>query len=62
MEFLPHGDLEVYLSQKKTLPEGEAEQIAFQVLEGLSSMLENGFALRDLKPGVSYISDLEIIE
>lgn len=60
MEFFPHGDLEVYLSQKETLPEPEVEQIAFQVLEGLSSMHENGFAHRDLKPGVSYIFDLEI--
>jgi serine/threonine protein kinase len=56
MEFLPHGDLEDYLSKTQTLPESEVEQIAFQVLEGLNSMHENGFAHRDLKPSVSSLS------
>jgi hypothetical protein len=35
------------------LPEPEALQVTFQILEGLSSMHENGFAHRDLKPRVS---------
>jgi serine/threonine protein kinase len=55
MEFLPHGDLEKYLYNKHTLPEPEVQQIAFQVLEGLKSMHENGFAHRDLKPSVSVV-------
>ena len=51
MEYIPCGDLQKYMT--KPLPETEAQQITFQVLEGLALMHENGFAHRDLKPAVS---------
>jgi serine/threonine protein kinase len=51
MEYLPLGDLQHYMST--TFPEMEVQQISYQLLEGLSFMHENGFAHRDLKPGVS---------
>lgn len=53
MEYLELGDLYQYLYDKPPLPEVEAKEIAFQVLEGLSMMHENDFAHRDLKPRVS---------
>jgi serine/threonine protein kinase len=51
MEYFPHRDLQNYLSSP--IPEGEVQEIAFQVLEGLAFMHDNGFAHRDLKPTVS---------
>jgi serine/threonine protein kinase len=52
MEYLLHGDLQHYLSPAPPLPESEAQQITFQILEGLFFLHDNGFAHRDLKPGV----------
>jgi serine/threonine protein kinase len=52
MEYLPHGDLEQYLSRTPPLLEEAAGDIIYQILEGLSYMHENRFAHRDLKPGV----------
>ena len=51
MEYLPNGDLHKYLSSP--LPEKEARQIVFQILEGLQFMHDIGFAHRDLKPAVN---------
>jgi serine/threonine protein kinase len=51
MEYFPLGDLEQYLD--KPLPELQARQIAYQVLEAISFMHESGFVHRDLKPNVS---------
>ena len=51
MEYFPHGDLQNYLLS--SIPEGEVQEIASQVLEGLAFMHDNGFAHRDLKPTVS---------
>ncbi|CAP92761.1 Calcium/calmodulin-dependent protein kinase type [Penicillium chrysogenum] len=52
MEYLETGDLFAYLYQKPLppLPEAEAKEIAYQILDGLCMMHENGFAHRDLKP------------
>jgi serine/threonine protein kinase len=53
MEYFQYGDLQDYLSGVSPLPEAEAQQVTFQILEGLSFMHENGFAHRDLNPRVS---------
>ncbi|KAJ5243640.1 hypothetical protein N7489_003736 [Penicillium chrysogenum] len=52
MEYLETGDLFAYLYQKPLppLPEAEAKEIAYQILDGMCMMHENGFAHRDLKP------------
>ncbi|KAJ5932227.1 Tetratricopeptide-like helical [Penicillium verrucosum] len=53
MEYLEIGDLFTYLYPKtptSPLPEAEAREIAYQILDGLSMMHQNGFAHRDLKP------------
>ncbi|KAJ5951483.1 Tetratricopeptide-like helical [Penicillium vulpinum] len=50
MEYLEFGDLFAYLHQKPPVPEEEAKEIAYQILDGLNMMHENGFAHRDLKP------------
>lgn len=57
MEYLPHGDLEQYLSGTPPLLEEAAGDVVYQILEGLSYMHENRFAHRDLKPGVRVYSD-----
>ncbi|KAL9047360.1 MAG: hypothetical protein Q9214_000044 [Letrouitia sp. 1 TL-2023] len=51
MEYVEHGDLQRYLHSALPLPESDAQQITFQVLEGLNFMHENGYSHRDLKPG-----------
>lgn len=54
MEYFPLGDLQTYLIEEPDpLPEPEAQQITFQILEGLKFMHDNGFAHRDIKPAVS---------
>ncbi|KAK2035435.1 calcium/calmodulin-dependent protein kinase type 1B [Colletotrichum zoysiae] len=49
MEYLPHGDLQKFLTQP--IPEAEAKMITCQLAEGLHHMHQNGFTHRDLKPG-----------
>jgi serine/threonine protein kinase len=56
MEYCPNGDLHHYLSDKQKLPPAEAQQLTYQILDGLHQMHENGFAHRDLKPGASVLS------
>jgi serine/threonine protein kinase len=51
MEYLPKGDLELYLD--RPLPELEVKQIMRQVLQALTMMHGNNVAHRDLKPSVS---------
>lgn len=51
LEYFPLGDLQRYIT--KPLPEEEAQQITYQVLEGVRFMHENEYAHRDLKPAVS---------
>ena len=53
MEYLELGDLRIYLDGKPPLPELEAREITYQILDGLSLMHDNEFAHRDLKPNVS---------
>ena len=52
MEYLEIGDLFEYLRGRDPLPEIEAREITYQVLDGLSMMHDNAFAHRDLKPSV----------
>ncbi|KAL2823638.1 kinase-like domain-containing protein [Aspergillus cavernicola] len=52
MEYLRLGDLQKYLG--RPLPESEGQKIAFQLLEALQFMHNNGFAHRDLKPAVKH--------
>lgn len=53
MEYLPNGDLQKYMT--RPFSENEAQQITFQLLEGLDFMHSSGFTHHDLKPEVSYI-------
>ncbi|KAH8430990.1 serine/threonine-protein kinase [Aspergillus melleus] len=50
MEYLELGDLHTYLHQKPALPEHEAKEVTFQILDGLFLMHDNEFAHRDMKP------------
>jgi calcium/calmodulin-dependent protein kinase I len=52
MEYCQLGDLQGYLSSAPPLPEIQAQEITFQILEGVHYMHENEFAHRDLKPKV----------
>jgi len=52
MEYCELGDLQSYLSSAPPLPETQAQEITYQMLEGVRYMHENEFAHRDLKPGV----------
>jgi serine/threonine protein kinase len=54
MQYFPLGDLHSYLMNvSQPLPEGEAQHVIFQTLEGLRCMHASGFAHRDIKPAVS---------
>jgi calcium/calmodulin-dependent protein kinase I len=50
LEYFPLGDLQKYMTQ--LFREREAQQITFQLLEGLDFMHASGFAHGDLKPQV----------
>jgi serine/threonine protein kinase len=52
MEYCRHGDLHHYLRRVGSVPAEGAQQLAYQILEGLDQMHHNDFAHRDLKPGV----------
>jgi serine/threonine protein kinase len=52
MEYCELGDLHSYLVSAPPLLETEAQDITFQILEGINYMHENNFAHRDLKPKV----------
>ena len=54
MEYLEHGDLQEYLDNNGPLPEQQAGEVTYQILEGLDFMHQNEFTHRDLKPAVSW--------
>jgi serine/threonine protein kinase len=51
MEYFPLGDLDSFI--QSAISEGGAREIASQLLQGLCFMHGEGYAHRDLKPGVS---------
>ncbi|GJD03445.1 calcium/calmodulin-dependent protein kinase type 1B [Colletotrichum higginsianum] len=53
MEYVENGDLQTYLNDP--VPEEEVKMIAYQLADGLNHMHQNGFAHRDLKPGVRIV-------
>ena len=62
MEYFKHRDLQRHLFSLPPLPESEAQEITFQVLEGLHFMHENRYSHRDLKPGVSALASRHSVE
>ncbi|KAK2597906.1 hypothetical protein N8I77_012659 [Diaporthe amygdali] len=54
MEYCEHGDLRHYLGKYSRLPEGEVQDIARQLLVGVSLMHKAGFAHRDIKPATAH--------
>jgi serine/threonine protein kinase len=54
MEYVEHGDLQQYVGSPMT--EDEMQEIAAQILEDLAFLHGSGYAHRDLKPAVCYIS------
>ncbi|KAF2266209.1 kinase-like protein [Lojkania enalia] len=53
MEYLKHGGLHHYMVAQAPLSEVEVQQITLQICEALLVMHDNGFAHRDLKPGIA---------
>lgn len=52
MEYFPLGDLQQHMSKTGPMAETDVCAIISQVLEGLCHMHREGFAHRDVKPGV----------
>ncbi len=52
MEYFPLGDLQQYMSNNAPMAENDVREVAYQVLEGLPRMHQEGFSHRDIKPGV----------
>ena len=50
LEYCPGGDLYSLLEVEKRLPEPTVRKFAFELLEGLSYLHENGIIFADLKP------------
>ncbi len=53
MEYFPLGDLQQHMKSTGSMAEEDVRIITYQVLEGLSYMHSEGFAHRDIKPGVN---------
>lgn len=49
-EFCKDGDLRDMLAKKKSMSEGDALNIFFQILDGFQQLVNNGIIHRDLKP------------
>lgn len=56
-EYCPGGDLYKLLEEDKRLPEATIKKFAFEVLEGLSHLHENGIIFADLKPSNILINE-----
>lgn len=56
MEYFPLGDLQQLMDKTGLISEADVRVIISQVLEGLGHMHCEGFAHRDVKPGVSRLS------
>lgn len=48
MEYFPLGDLENYMSKNGPMHEVDAQEVSFQILEGLSYMHREGGAIEIL--------------
>lgn len=51
MEYVPHGDLGQYIASH-SVESREAQEIAYQILEGLVLLHKREICHRDLKPQV----------
>lgn len=56
-EYCPAGDLLKLLEDDKKLPEQSIRKFAFELVEGLSYLHENGIIFADLKPGNVLINE-----
>ena len=56
-EYCPGGDLLKLLEDDKKLPEQTIKKFAFELVEGLSYLHENGIIFADLKPGNCLINE-----
>lgn len=52
MEYFDLGDLQKYMISNDPMPEGDAQEVVYQILHGLYFMHREGFAHRDVKPAV----------
>ncbi|KAI5838515.1 kinase-like domain-containing protein [Morchella snyderi] len=55
MEYIPHGDLSVYVKNHRELAQKEAKTITRQILEGLHVLHDMKICHRDLKPPVNVL-------
>lgn len=56
-EFCPGGDLFKLIEEDKKLPEKTVKKFAFELIEGLSYLHENGVIYADLKPSNILINE-----
>ncbi len=60
MEYFPLGDLQQHMNNTGPMAEEDVRVIVYQVLEGLDYMHREGFAHRDVKPGVRAFASLSL--
>jgi calcium/calmodulin-dependent protein kinase I len=60
MEYFPLGDLLQFIAKTRPMVEVDVRVIISQVLEGLCHMHCEGFAHRDIKPGVRFPAPLGV--